>query len=261
MTTSTLRREILMPRVVPSMADGRIERWHVSEGQIVAAGDVLAEIATSTATMEIEAKAEGRVERILVPAGTAGVKVNTPIAILLDETEAGARALSSASPIAFFMAQSPIGKSGLPDNDRPTYREALRDALAEEMRRDASVFVIGADVAQNRGAQKVTQGLLDEFGPARVVSVPPLEDAVFGLAIGAAFKGLKPVVEISSWAKAAEALEAVLATAAATHYVSEPKGAAWPRRCSRSRASRSLPPRRPQRRPRCSRLQSAIQAP
>ncbi len=209
-----------MPSVVPSMADGRIERWHVSEGQVVAAGDVLAEIATSTATMEIEAKAEGRVERILVPAGTAGIKVNTPIAILLDEPEEGSRVPSSASPIAFFMAQSPTGKSGLPDNDRPSYREALRDALAAEMRRDPSVFVIGLDVAQNRGAQKVTQGLLDEFGSARVVSVPPLDDAVFGLAIGAAFKGLKPVVEIASWAKAAEALEAVLATAAAAHYVS-----------------------------------------
>lgn len=219
MTASTLRRQILMPRIVPSMSHGRIERWHVSEGQSVAAGDVLAEIATSSATMEIEAKAEGRIECILVPAGTAGVKVNTPIAILLDKAAGEAHAAPSAGPV-FFMAQPSAAKSLSADVERPTYREALRDALAEEMRRDTSVFVIGVDVAQNRGAQKVTQGLLDEFGPDRVVSVPPLDDAVFGLAVGAAFKGLRPVAEISSWARAAEALEGLLAAAAATHYVS-----------------------------------------
>jgi pyruvate dehydrogenase E1 component beta subunit len=218
MTTSTLRREILMPRVVPSMADGRIERWHVAEGQSVAAGDVLAEIATSSATMEIEAKAEGRVERILVPAGTAGVKVNTPIAILLDEAE-GAPSSAAALGVASFLMPLSAMRPLQGADDLPSYREALRDALAQEMRRDASVFVLGADVAQNRGAQKVTQGLLDEFGAPRVVSAPPLDDAVFGLAIGAALKGLRPVVEISSWAKAAEALEAVFATAAAAHYV------------------------------------------
>ena len=218
MTTSTLRREILMPRVVPSMADGRIERWHVAEGQSVAAGDVLAEIATSSATMEIEAKAEGRVERILIPAGTAGIKVNTPIAILLDEAE-GVPSSGSMLGAASFLMSSPAMQALQPADDLPSYREALRDALTDEMRHDASVFVLGADVAQNRGAQKVTQGLLDEFGAARVVTAPLLDDAVFGLAIGAAIKGLRPVVEISSWAKAAEALEAVLATAASAHYV------------------------------------------
>jgi pyruvate dehydrogenase E1 component beta subunit len=218
MTTSTLRREILMPRVVPSMADGRIERWHVAEGQSVAAGDVLAEIATASATMEIEAKAEGRIERILVPAGTAGVKVNTPIAILLDEAQGASSPGSTHAAPNFFMAAGAMSPLAAVE-DLPTYREALRDALAHEMRRDASVFVLGSDVAQNRGAQKVTQGLLDEFGPARVVSSPPLDDAVFGLAIGAALRGLRPVVEITSWAKASEALEAVLATAASAHYV------------------------------------------
>ncbi len=208
MTTSTLRREVLMPRLVPSMADGRIERWHVAEGQSVAVGDVLAEIATSSATMEIEAKAEGRVERILVPAGTAGIKVNTPIAILLDEAE-GASSSGSMLGAANFLMASPALQALQAADELPTYREALRMRLPHEMRRDASVFVLGADVAQNRGAQKVTQGLLDEFGAARVVSAPPLDDAVFGLAIGAALKGFRPVVEISSWARAAEALEAV----------------------------------------------------
>ena len=218
MTTSTLRREVLMPRLVPTMADGRIERWHVAEGQSVAVGDVLAEIATSSATMEIEAKAEGRVERILVPAGTAGIKVNTPIAILLDDAEGAPSSGSMLGAANFLMPARATGSLQAMD-DLPSYREALRDALAAEMRRDASVFVLGADVAQNRGAQKVTQGLLDEFGARRVVSAPPLDDAVFGLAIGAALKGLRPVVEISSWARAAEAVEAVLATAAAAHYV------------------------------------------
>jgi pyruvate/2-oxoglutarate dehydrogenase complex dihydrolipoamide acyltransferase (E2) component len=129
MTTSTLRREILMPRVVPSMADGRIERWHVAEGQSVAAGDVLAEIATASATMEIEAKAEGRIERILVPAGTAGVKVNTPIAILLDEAQGAPSSGPTLAAANFFMPVAAMRPLATVD-ELPTYREALRDALA-----------------------------------------------------------------------------------------------------------------------------------
>ena len=216
-----MRREILMPPVTPSMTDGKISRWHVAEGQKVAAGDILAEIATSTATLEIEAASEGHVERILVPAGTEGVKVNTPIAILFGA--AGATAAHGESP------PEPLGFVGLGPRRRETpragsreqtYREALRDALAEEMRRDPDVLLIGVDVAQNRGALKVAQGLIDEFGPARVVAVPPVEDALYGLALGAALAGLKPVVELTSWGRALETLGPYLARAAETFYLS-----------------------------------------
>lgn len=224
-----MRQQILMPPVTPTMTDGRIARWYVSEGQVVAAGDVLVEIATSTATLEIEASSEGRVERILVPAGTEGVKVNTPLAILF----AGGTRTRSDAPAA------PLGFASLralphdaPLTPRPvrhhmaafargtTYREALRDALAEEMHADDRVFLIGTDVAQNRGAPRVAQGLLDTFGERRVVKVPALEDALFGVALGAALSGLKPVVEVAHWGRALEVLTPYLAAAAETFYLS-----------------------------------------
>ena len=216
-----MRREILMPSVSPSMTAGRIARWHVSEGQSVAAGDVLAEVATSSATIEIEAENEGRVERILVPAGTDGVKVNTPIAIFFGQPQKMATSLSFAS--FAIEATPPVDK---PDarlqTSRPekTMREALRDTLAAEMRADDSVFVIGFDVTQNRGAPRVTQGLADEFGDKRVVSVPALDEATFGLAVGAAMAGLKPVVELTSWGRSLDTLWPHLITAAQTFYLS-----------------------------------------
>jgi len=222
-----MRREILMPHLTPSMTDGKISRWHVAEGQAVAAGDVLVEIATSTRTIEIEAEDEGHVERILYPAGTEGVKVNTPIAILLGRARDAARP-APAQPLSF-AGLAPLGDpkraaSGPDTGVQPmrgfSYREALRDALASEMRRDPTVFVIGADVAQNRGSPKVTQGLLDEFGPLRVVSVPELDEAAVGLAVGAAFAGLRPVVELSGWGASLEALGPYLASAAETFYLS-----------------------------------------
>lgn len=227
-----MRQQILMPPLTPTMTDGKIARWFVAEGQDVAAGDVLVEIATASATLEIEASSEGRVERILVPAGTEGVKVNTPIAIIFAGVK---RALGKTpSPPLAFAGVPPLAH-GAPDDDalplrahapdvfgarRTTYREALRDALAAEMHADERVFLIGTDVAQNRGAPKVAQGLLDTFGEKRVVNVPPLEDAVFGVALGAALSGLKPVVEIAHWGRALEVLTPYLATAAETFYLS-----------------------------------------
>ena len=222
-----MRQQILMPPVTPTMTDGRIARWYVSEGQVVAAGDVLVEIATSTATLEIEASSEGRVERILVPAGTEGVKVNTPLAILF----AGVTRTLSDAPAAplGFASLGPL-RPGAPPSPAPvrnplvargaSYREALRDALAEEMHADDRVFLIGTDVAQNRGAPRVAQGLLDTFGERRVVKVPALEDALFGVALGAALSGLKPVVEIAHWGRALEVLTPYLVAAAETFYLS-----------------------------------------
>jgi len=213
-----MRREILMPSVTPSMTDGRVSRWHVAEGQAVSAGDLLVEVATPTATLEIEASAEGRVERILVPAGTEGVKVNTPIAILLGNAPAFGQALALAAVEP--KARGSARHVGEPDGKNLTYREALRDALAEEMRADGRVVVIGVDVAQNRGAPKVTQGLVDEFGSERVVSLPALDEALFGLAVGAAYAGLRPVVEITSWGRALDTLGPYLTTAAQSFYLS-----------------------------------------
>ena len=214
-----MRREILMPPMTPSMTVGKISRWHVSEGQSVAAGDLLAEVATSTATFEIEAENEGHVERILVPAGTEGVEVTTPIAILL-----GAVGEGRVQPLAFAALEparpsvrAPVPRAATPGQ---TYREALRDALAAEMRADESVFLIGVDVAQNRGAPKVTQGLADAFGSKRVVSVPALDEALFGMAVGAAFAGLKPVVALDTWGRSIETLAPYLTSAAQTFYLS-----------------------------------------
>ncbi|MCC7250883.1 transketolase C-terminal domain-containing protein [Hyphomicrobium sp.] len=226
-----MRREILMPTVTPSMKDGKISRWHVAEGQAVAAGDLLVEVATSTATFEIEAENEGRVERILVPAGTEGVKVNTPIAILFGGGEARTHTAALAQPLGFASLEPTMRRDPPPRPQRrstaarvedqgPSYREALRDALAAQMRADPDVFLIGVDVAQNRGAPRVAQGLLDEFGPARVVSVPTLDEALFGIAVGAAFAGLKPVVEVPAWGRVMEALAPALASAAQTFYLS-----------------------------------------
>ncbi|HRN89209.1 transketolase C-terminal domain-containing protein [Hyphomicrobium sp.] len=225
-----MRQQILMPPMTPTMTDGRIARWHVSEGQHVAAGDVLVEIATSTATLELEASSEGRVERILVPAGTEGVKVNTPIAIVfagvsrpLEDAPSAALGFASLGALPPDEAgRSPAqGRDhGLAPARGTTYREALRDALAEEMHADDSVFLIGTDVAQNRGAPKVAQGLLDTFGEKRVVKVAALEDALFGVALGAAMAGLKPVVEIAHWGRALEVLTPYLATAAEAFYLS-----------------------------------------
>lgn len=229
-----MRREILMPPVTPSMVDGKISRWHVAEGQTVAAGDVLVEIATSTATLEIEAEDEGRVERILVPAGTEGVKVNTPIAVVLAEAQRRDRAhpltFAGLAPLSAPLAETLEVAPPAPNTRAragnqsagvdQTYREALRDAIAEEMRADGRVLLIGVDVAQNRGALKVAQGLEDEFGASRVVTVPALDEALFGLAVGAAMGGLKPIVEVASWGRALDVMWPYLTEATEAFYLS-----------------------------------------
>lgn len=216
-----MRRTILMPPVTPSMKDGKVSRWHVAEGQAVAAGDLLVEVATPTATLEIEASSEGHVERILVPAGTEGVKVNTPIAIVLGAAGEG-RKSGIAQPMTFAGLDTPP-REPMPmtaQSHGQSYREALRDALISEMHADPDVFLIGADVAQNRGAPKVAQGLHDEFGPKRVVSVSTVDEALLGVAVGSAFAGLKPVVELPSWGRSLEVVLPYLTSAAETFYLS-----------------------------------------
>ncbi len=249
--------EVLMPALSPTMEEGTLARWVKSEGDEVRAGDVIAEIETDKATMEIEAVDEGKLGRILVPAGTGGVKVNTPIAVIVtDGEDAGARANGYAgnapSPLSPLPqgeretpsqrtrpAPSPLagegggeGEQQIPAYDaaaeipegvemvRITMREALRDAMAEEMRRDGAVFVMGEEVAEYQGAYKVTQGLLGEFGPRRVIDTPITEAGFTGLGIGAAFAGLRPIVEFMTFNFAMQAIDQIVNSAAKTHYMS-----------------------------------------
>lgn len=213
--------EILMPALSPSMIDGKLVRWHVREGQRVAPGDIIAEIETPQATMEVEAADIGRIERILIAAGTEGVPVNTPIAIILADAAGGAEPAAANSRPAVQGSEPepvPVG-AGAAGRIERTYREALHDALAEEMRRDPSVIVIGEDVAQNRGADRVTQGLLDEFGALRVVSLPPGAALAAASGVGAALAGMRPVVEVPRWGSALEALAVIVNEAAAMYAV------------------------------------------
>ncbi|HEX7199799.1 MAG TPA: biotin/lipoyl-containing protein, partial [Dongiaceae bacterium] len=207
--------EILMPALSPTMTEGKLAKWLKNQGDAVKAGDVIAEIETDKATMEVEAVDEGRLAQILVPAGTEGVKVNTPIALLQgeDETEApvarpapAPQASASAAPAqpAPTQATVPAAPKPAPVAAEPTatgattsmtVREALRDAMAEEMRRDPTVFLMGEEVAEYQGAYKVSQGLLEEFGATRVIDTPITESGFGGLGVGAAFNGLRPIVE------------------------------------------------------------------
>ncbi len=254
--------EILMPALSPTMEEGKLAKWMKSEGDMVAPGEVIAEIETDKATMEVEAVDEGRMGKILVPAGTEGVKVNTPIAMLIGEDEkpgdapaakpeakadakpAGDAAVApppkeapaDAAPAAKDVAPAAGGtvpaqpKSAEPaaDPDVPegtemvtmTVREALRDAMAEEMRRDGDVFVMGEEVAEYQGAYKITQGLLQEFGERRVIDTPITEHGFAGLAAGAAMAGLKPIVEFMTFNFAMQAIDHIINSAAKTHYMS-----------------------------------------
>jgi pyruvate dehydrogenase E1 component beta subunit len=225
---------VLMPALSPTMTEGKIARWLKAEGDEVRSGQVLCEIETDKATMEVEAVDEGRLARILVPAGTEGVKVNTPIAMIADEGEADAPATAAAAPAAAPVAApaAPAILSAAPASAPPaeersydrhvtlTVREALRDAMAEEMRRDAGVFLMGEEVAQYQGAYKVSQGLLQEFGAKRVIDTPITEQGFAGMAVGAGFMGLRPIVEFMTFNFAMQAIDQIINSAAKTLYMS-----------------------------------------
>ncbi|MBH9987729.1 pyruvate dehydrogenase complex E1 component subunit beta [Bartonella sp. W8098] len=241
--------DILMPALSPTMEEGKISKWVKKEGDKVEAGDVIAEIETDKATMEVDAADEGTLGKILVPEGTEGVKVNTPIAVLLEDGETAAdikNAVNPARQAAPQAPQAPQAAASAPvapsapaapkpaepvvqsDPDIPagtemvkmTVREALNEALAEEMRRDDKVFLIGEEVAQYQGAYKVSQGLLDEFGARRVIDTPITEQGFAGLGVGAAFGGLRPVVEFMTFNFAMQAIDQIVNSAAKTHYMS-----------------------------------------
>nr|WP_166175661.1 pyruvate dehydrogenase complex E1 component subunit beta [Altererythrobacter segetis] len=237
--------ELKMPALSPTMEEGTLAKWLVKEGDKISAGDVLAEIETDKATMEFESIDEGTVGKILVPEGTEGVKVGTVIAVIAGEGE-DASAISAPTPAPATPAEAPgegekIGQA--PDeaeitrpqsSPRPadpdipagtnmvtvTLREALRDAMAEEMRRDDRVFVMGEEVAEYQGAYKVTQGLLEEFGPRRVIDTPITEYGFAGIGTGAAMGGLRPVVEFMTFNFAMQAIDHIVNSAAKTNYMS-----------------------------------------
>ncbi|MCF4164636.1 pyruvate dehydrogenase complex E1 component subunit beta [Zavarzinia compransoris] len=220
--------DILMPALSPTMTEGKLAKWLVKEGDTIAAGDVIAEIETDKATMEVEAVDEGVLEKILVAEGTDNVAVNTVIAQITGEGDTAAPAPVPA-PVAAAEAPkvhaAPISAppaSDLPDGPTVTMtvREALRDAMAEEMRADPDVFVMGEEVAQYQGAYKVTQGLLDEFGAERVIDTPITEYGFAGLGVGAAFAGLKPIVEFMTFNFAMQAIDHIINSAAKTLYMS-----------------------------------------
>ena len=236
---------ILMPALSPTMEEGTLTQWLKAEGDDVAAGDILAEIETDKATMEVEAVDEGILTKIMVPGGTEGVKVNSVIAVLAEEGEtvsdADAAALAGtpasattesltdtvaapaevvpAAPVpdAVMVAAAPVFDGDMVET---SVRDALRDAMAEEMRRDDTVFVMGEEVAEYQGAYKVTRGLLDEFGPKRVIDTPITEHGFAGLGVGAAFGGLKPIVEFMTFNFAMQAIDQIINSAAKTLYMS-----------------------------------------
>ncbi len=235
--------EILMPALSPTMEEGTLAKWLVKEGDTVSSGDVLAEIETDKATMEFEAVDEGIVGKILIAEGTEGVKVNTPIAILVEEGEsvedavASAPAASTEAPAAGAPAAptAPAAAAAAPAapevDESPDYpegtemvtqtvREAIRDAMAEEMRADGTVFLMGEEVAEYQGAYKVSQGLLDEFGSKRVIDTPITEHGFAGIATGAAFGGLRPIVEFMTFNFAMQAIDHIINSAAKTLYMS-----------------------------------------
>jgi pyruvate dehydrogenase E1 component beta subunit len=242
--------EILMPALSPTMEKGNLSKWLKKEGDPVRSGDVIAEIETDKATMEVEAADEGTLGKILVPEGSTDVAVNTPIAVILAEGEEARgykdgdfstqhKAAESSAPVTDLRLAARTGQTPVPPETIPptvattvpevpegtemvtiTMREALRDAMAEEMRRDGDVFVMGEEVAEYQGAYKVTQGLLQEFGDRRVIDTPITEHGFAGLGVGTAFAGLKPIVEFMTWNFAMQAMDQVINSAAKTHYMS-----------------------------------------
>ncbi len=234
--------EILMPALSPTMEEGTLAKWLIKEGDTVRSGDIMAEIETDKATMEFEAVDEGTVGKILIAEGSEGVKVNTPIAILLEEGESADDIQEGAPPIAAAPVGGGSGKSAAapvtaaapiapaPDlsPDWPegtamksmTVREALNTAMAEEMRSNDTVFVMGEEVAEYQGAYKITQGLLDEFGEKRVIDTPITEHGFAGIGVGAAWGGLRPIVEFMTWNFAMQAIDQIINSAGKTNYMS-----------------------------------------
>lgn len=229
--------EILMPALSPTMEEGTLAKWLKAEGDEVKAGDIIAEIETDKATMEFEAVDEGIMGKILVPAGTEGVKVNTPIAVLVAEGEsadaapapaaaapaaaapAAAPAPVAAAPKAVVVPQSPDWAEGT-KMKQMTVREALREGMSEEFRRDENVFLMGEEVGEYQGAYKISQGMLDEFGAKRVIDTTITEIGFAGIATGAAFGGLRPVVEFMTFNFAMQAIDHIINSAAKTLYMS-----------------------------------------
>lgn len=238
---------ILMPALSPTMEEGNLAKWLVKEGDKVASGDVIAEIETDKATMEVEAVDEGVIAKIVIDAGTEGVKVNELIAILAEEGEdvsaaassggsapaaavqveqADASAVSASTPMP--VAAQPIAVKIASDPDIPagtkmvsmTVRDALNSAMAEEMRADKDVFIMGEEVAEYQGAYKITQNLLEEFGPRRVIDTPITEHGFAGIGVGAAMTGLKPIVEFMTFNFAMQAIDQIINSAAKTLYMS-----------------------------------------
>ena len=229
--------EILMPALSPTMEEGTLAKWLVKEGDAVSAGDILAEIETDKATMEFEAVDEGTISKILVSEGSEGIKVNSPIAILIDDGENVSNSKVSDAPkerqvladtkksgskvetsiVEAIYEPEWIGSTKV---SQQTVREALRDAMAEEMRRDEKVFLMGEEVAEYQGAYKVSQGLLEEFGSKRVIDTPITEHGFAGIATGASFAGLRPIVEFMTFNFAMQAIDQIVNSAAKTLYMS-----------------------------------------
>jgi len=236
--------QVLMPALSPTMTEGKLAKWHVKVGDAVKSGQVICEIETDKATMEVEAVDEGTVAKILIEEGAEGVAVNTPICLLAADGESvadAAQAAPAAAPAAAAKAEVPASAPAPATAAAPTapavaapaaepewqgktvhvtVREALRDAMAEEMRNDKSVFLMGEEVAQYQGAYKVSQGLLEEFGDKRVIDTPITEHGFAGLGVGAAFGGLKPIVEFMTFNFAMQAMDQIINSAAKTHYMS-----------------------------------------
>jgi pyruvate dehydrogenase E1 component beta subunit len=237
--------EILMPALSPTMEEGTLSKWLKKEGDAVKAGDVIAEIETDKATMEVEAVDEGKLGKILIAAGTENVKVNTPIAVLVADGESADAAHAAppkaatpepapqapkapvppapATPVPAAPSVAAAADPAVPAGTemvKMTVREALNAAMAEEMRRDGDVFIMGEEVAEYQGAYKITQGLLEEFGPRRVVDTPITEHGFAGIGVGAAMAGLKPIVEFMTFNFAMQAIDQIINSAAKTLYMS-----------------------------------------
>ena len=227
--------EILMPALSPTMEEGKLSKWFIKEGDKVSAGDIIAEIETDKATMEFEAVDEGTITKLIVPEGTDGIVVNSAIALITEENSEDA--IDKKISIDSVQTDTNLSKAKVKNQVKPlednepewdtavqtktqTVREAIRDAMAEEMRRDETVYLIGEEVAEYQGAYKVSQGLLDEFGSKRVIDTPITEHGFAGIAVGSAFAGLRPIVEFMTFNFSMQAIDQIINSAAKTLYMS-----------------------------------------